>query len=458
MRAKRTIAAFLSSALAVSLLAGCGGAPSSSESATESTSGDSAATSEEAGDAASTSGASGQVYYLNFKPEQDEDWQNLAALYTEQTGVPVTVVTAASGQYETQLMSEMAKSEAPTLFQVNGPVGLANWKDYCLDLSDTDLYSHLTNDSFCLKDGDQVLGIAYVIETYGIIYNKALLEKAGYTAEDITNFDSLKAVADDIQARKDELGVKGAFTSAGMDASSDWRFKTHLANLPIYYEYKERGIDSTDAIEGLYLDNYKNIFDLYITDSTCDPTQLATKTANDATAEFVNGEAVFYQNGTWEDNNISAVGDENLGILPIYIGVEGEENQGLCTGSENYWCVNKNASEEDIQATLDFLTWVITSDEGRKAMSQDMGFVTPFDTFTGEYAAANPLLQDSDKYIADGKTPVDWCFSTMPSENWKNMLGSALTAYAAGTGTWDEVVTAFVDNWATEYQLSGVGA
>ena len=458
MRAKRTIAAFLSSALAVSLLAGCGGAPSSSESATESTSGDSAATSEEAGDAASTSGASGQVYYLNFKPEQDEDWQNLAALYTEQTGVPVTVVTAASGQYETQLMSEMAKSEAPTLFQVNGPVGLANWKDYCLDLSDTDLYSHLTNDSFCLKDGDQVLGIAYVIETYGIIYNKALLEKAGYTAEDITNFDSLKAVADDIQARKDELGVKGAFTSTGMDASSDWRFKTHLANLPIYYEYKERGIDSTDAIEGLYLDNYKNIFDLYITDSTCDPTQLATKTANDATAEFVNGEAVFYQNGTWEYNNISAVGDENLGILPIYIGVEGEENQGLCTGSENYWCVNKNASEEDIQATLDFLTWVITSDEGRKAMSQDMGFVTPFDTFTGEYAAANPLLQDSDKYIADGKTPVDWCFSTMPSENWKNMLGSALTAYAAGTGTWDEVVTAFVDNWATEYQLSGVGA
>ena len=458
MRAKRTIAAFLSSALAVSLLAGCGGAPSSSESATESTSGDSAATSEEAGDAASTSGASGQVYYLNFKPEQDEDWQNLAALYTEQTGVPVTVVTAASGQYETQLMSEMAKSEAPTLFQVNGPVGLANWKDYCLDLSDTDLYSHLTNDSFCLKDGDQVLGIAYVIETYGIIYNKALLEKAGYTAEDITNFDSLKAVADDIQARKDELGVKGAFTSAGMDASSDWRFKTHLANLPIYYEYKERGIDSTDAIEGLYLDNYKNIFDLYITDSTCDPTQLATKTANDATAEFVNGEAVFYQNGTWEYNNISAVGDENLGILPIYIGVEGEENQGLCTGSENYWCVNKNASEEDIQATLDFLTWVITSDEGRKAMSQDMGFVTPFDTFTGEYAAANPLLQDSDKYIADGKTPVGWCFSTMPSENWKNMLGSALTAYAAGTGTWDEVVTAFVGNWATEYQLSGVGA
>ena len=64
--------------------------------------------------------ASGKVYYLNFKPEQDEAWQNLAAKYTEETGVPVTVVTAASGQYETTLQSEMAKSDAPTLFQVNG--------------------------------------------------------------------------------------------------------------------------------------------------------------------------------------------------------------------------------------------------------------------------------------------------------------------------------------------------
>lgn len=451
MRAKRTIAAFLSSALAVSLLAGCGGAPSSSESATESTSGDSAATSEEAGDAASTSGASGQVYYLNFKPEQDEDWQNLAALYTEQTGVPVTVVTAASGQYETQLMSEMAKSEAPTLFQVNGPVGLANWKDYCLDLSDTDLYSHLTNDSFCLKDGDQVLGIAYVIETYGIIYNKALLEKAGYTAEDITNFDSLKAVADDIQARKDELGVKGAFTSAGMDASSDWRFKTHLANLPIYYEYKADGISSTDAIKGTYLDNYKQIWDLYITDSTCDPKLLASKTGNDAVAEFVGKKAVFYQNGTWAYTDVKDLGDDNLGMLPVYIGAEGEENQGLCTGSENYWCVNNTAKDEDIQATLDFLYWCVTSDKGTAAMADDMGFVIPFKKAKD---STNPLITISNQYVADGKTSVDWCFSTMPSEEWKNGVGSALTAYAAGTGDWDAVVTAFVDGWATEYKLA----
>ena len=153
--------------------------------------------------------ATGKVYYLNFKPEADEAWQNLAKAYTEETGVDVQVVTAASGQYETTLQSEMAKSDAPTLFQVNGPVGLKSWKDYCYDLKDSDIYSQLTSDTYTVKDGDAVDGIAYVIETYGLIVNKTLLEKAGYTLDDIKSFDDLKKVADDIQARKDELGIKG---------------------------------------------------------------------------------------------------------------------------------------------------------------------------------------------------------------------------------------------------------
>lgn len=410
------------------------------------------------GSAAGSGSAAGEVYYLNFKPEQDAQWQELAELYTEETGVPVTVKTAASGQYETTLKSEMAKSEAPSLFQVNGPVGLASWTDYCLDLDDADVMKTLTDDSYALKGEDgKTKGVAYVIESYGLIYNKSLLDQAGYSEADITNFDSLKKVVEDITARKDELGFS-AFTSAGMDSSSDWRFKTHLANLPIYYEYKEKGIDNTDAIEGLYLDNYRQIWDLYINNATCEPGVLSTKTADDATAEFVTGQAVFYQNGTWEYANISEVGDDNLGLLPIYIGVEGEEDQGICTGSENYWCVNKNASEDNIQATLDFINWCVTSDTGTKAMcgadgampsgEAGMGFVIPFE---GNQPSENVLNQIADEVNSE-KTPVSWNFSTMPSEEWKNGVGSALTTYAADQtdGNWDGVVTAFVDGWATE--------
>ena len=395
--------------------------------------------------------AAGSVYYLNFKPEQKDQWEALAASYTEQTGIPVTVRTAASGTYEETLSAEMAKSEAPTLFQVNGPVGLASWKDYCYDLSGSALYGELTNDSFSLKDGDQVLGIAYVIESYGLITNKTLLEKAGYSVDDIKSFDDLKKVAEDITARKDELGF-AAFSSAGMDGSSDWRFKTHLANLPIYFEYQEDGITSTPAIKGTYLDNYKNIFDLYINNSTCDPTELSSKTADDSRNEFLNSQAVFFQNGSWEYGNLSGTfTDDELAMIPIYIGVGDEANQGLCTGTENFWCVNKDASEEDIQATLDFLYWCVTSDEGTNALANEMNFVIPFKKAV---ESSNLFVKQDNEYTAAGKTPVSWNFTTMPSEEWKNGVGSALTAYAAGTGDWDGVVTAFVDGWASEYALA----
>ena len=396
----------------------------------------------------------GSVYYLNFKPEQDAQWQALAASYTEQTGIPVTVVTAASGEYETTLTAEIAKSEPPTLFQVNGPVGLENWKDYCYDLSGSAVYGELTSDGFALKDGDKVAGIAYVVESYGLITNVKLLAEAGYSIDDIQSFADLKAVAEDITARSDELGF-AAFSSAGMDGSSDWRFKTHLANLPIYFEYQADGIGTTTEIKGTYLDNYRAMWDLYINNSTCDPKDLTAKTGDDSRNEFLAGEAVFFQNGSWEYGSVSAVfADEDLAMIPIYFGVGDEANQGLCTGTENYWCVNGTASEADIQATLDFMAWCVTSEEGTNAMANEMGFVIPF---KAAVESPNLFVKQDVAYSAAGKNPVSWNFPTMPSEEWKNGVGSALSAYAADQtdANWDAVVTAFVDGWASEYALKG---
>ena len=460
---KKLVCALMCVAMVATTLVGCG-------SKAEDNTADNSAAQEEApaaeaeeeapAEEAPAAEGTGKVYYLNFKPEQADQWVELAAQYTEETGVPVTVETAASNTYEQTLKSEMAKTDAPTLFQVNGPVGLATWKDYCYDLSGSELYAQLKSEDFALKNGDEVAGIAYVIESYGIIYNKTLLDEyckmdgaVISSAADINNFATLKAVADDIQAKKDELGVLGAFTSAGMDSSSDWRFKTHLANLPIYYEYKDKGIGATDAIEGTYLDNYKAIWDLYLTDSTIDKALVSSATGEDAAADFANGDAVFYQNGTWAYNDCIAEGitDDELGMLPIYIGAAGEENQGICTGSENYWCVNKNAPAEDIQATLDFLAWCVTSDAGRDMIANQMGFLTPFKAFDDGYTPENPLIKAADEYIAAGKTAVSWNFASIPSETWKNNVGSALLEYAQGTGDWAAVETAFVDGWATEY-------
>ena len=398
----------------------------------------------------------GSVYYLNFKPEQHDAWVALADAYTKETGIKVTVITAASGTYEETLMAEMGKEEAPTLFQVNGPVCLANWKDYCYDLSGSAVYGELTSKDFALTEGEAVYGIAYVIESYGIIVNKDLLAKAGYAIEDIDSFADLKKVAEDITARSEELGF-AAFSSAGMDGSSDWRFKTHLANLPIYFEYQADGIGTTTAIKGSYLDNYRQIWDLYINNSTCAPSELSAKTGDDSRNEFLASKAVFFQNGSWEYGNLTGEGkftDDQLAMIPIYVGAGDEANQGLCTGTENYWCVNKEASEVDIEATLDFINWCVTSETGTKAMANDMGFVIPFKKAV---ESPNLFVKQDVAYTAAGKTPVSWNFPTMPSEEWKNVVGNALTAYAADPtdANWAKVEEAFVDNWAAEYALKG---
>lgn len=392
----------------------------------------------------------GSVYYLNFKPEQDAAWQELAKEYTEKTGIKVKVVTAAEGTYEQTLTAEIDKDAAPTLFQVNGEVGLESWKDYCLDLSESDLYKELTSDDFALKKDGKVYGVAYVYEGYGIIVNKKLLEKAGYKIEDITSYAKLKEVAESITERKDELGFS-AFTSSGLASSSSWRFSGHLANMPLFYEFEKDGVKGQPAtIKGTYLENFKNMWDLYINNSTVNPSEL-TSEQNDAASEFKNGKAVFYQNGTWEYETIKSIGDENIGYLPIYIGVK-DEKQGLSCGTENYWAVNNTASDADIKATLDFLKWVVTSEEGTKALAEDMGFVSPFKSAK---KVDNVLANIMNDYVAKGNYNVAWAFNYTPNvDTWRANLVDALASYSAGTGEWSAVEKAFVQGWADQYKAS----
>ncbi len=395
----------------------------------------------------------GKVYYLNFKPEAHDDWQKLAAKYTAETGVEVKVVTAASGEYEKTLGVEIDKENPPTMFQVNGPVGLSAWKDYVLDISNSAVYKELISDDFALKEGNKVYGIAFVYEAYGLITNKKLLETAGYKLSDIRDFASLKRIAEDIHARSKELGFD-AFTSSGLDGSSSWRFSGHLTNLPLYYEFTENNVTAQPAtIQGKYLNNLKNVWDLYIQNSATDPKTLTSKTGDDAVAEFKEGKAVFYQNGTWEYANATAIGKENIGFLPIYFGVN-DEKQGLCAGTENYWVVNAQVSEADQKATLDFMKWLATSEAGTTALSSgQMGFTSPFKAAkkpdNGLYAVLDDMLEE-------GKTTsVKWMFPYTPNTDaWRAEVVSALAAYSAGTTDWEVVRKAVVDGWAKQYQAS----
>ncbi|MDD6320889.1 MAG: ABC transporter substrate-binding protein [Oscillospiraceae bacterium] len=453
MKAKKVLSLTVASAMAAAMLAGCGGSSSSSEAAS------SAAESTPASSTAeSTPAAAGEVYYLNFKPEFDEALQGLAQTYTEKTGVPVKVVTAASGDYATTLNAQMGKDGAPTIYNIGNMSGLKDWDSYALDLSDTPLAGELTTNDFNLyNEAGELKAMGYCYESFGIIVNTKLLADAGHSLDEITNFDSLKAVADDIHARADELGFD-AFTSAGLDGSSSWRFSGHLANMPLFYEFRDDGVNEQPAtVTGAYLDNFRNIWDLYITDSAADPASLTTATGDQAEAEFGEGKAVFYQNGTWEYANLVTdetkfkMNADDLAMIPIYCGVEGEEKAGLCSGTENCWAVNSQASEEDIQASLDFLYWMVTDADASAVMVEQLGAV-PFKSCP---ASSNKFIVDGNELLSNGNYAVTWAFNYTPNvDSWRSTMVTALAAYSTDPtdANWEQVVSAYVDGWAIEYQ------
>ncbi len=399
----------------------------------------------------------GKVYYLNFKPESNDAWQALAKEYTELTGVEVKVVTAASGEYSTTLNAQMNTDSAPTLFQCGNAQGLLDWDEYCLALDGTDVLAEMTTTDFNLKNSKgETKAIGYCYECFGIIVNVELLEKAGKTLADIKDFASLKAVAEEITAKSEELGF-AAFSSAGLDGSSSWRFSGHLANMPLYYEFAEDKVTEQPAeIKGTYLNLYKNIWDLYINNSTCTGAELPSKTGDNSKAEFVEGKAVFYQNGSWEYAGLVEAGmsADKLAMIPIYVGAEGEEKAALCSGTENCWAVNAKASEADQKATLDFVKWVVTSESGTKMMAEQFGPIP----FRNAKAPENVFFANANDLIAKGNYTVTWAFNHTPNvDGWRAGVVDALAAYSAGTGDWAAVETAFVAGWAANYKIQNGG-
>ena len=411
----------------------------------------------------SSSGSENGVYLLNFKPEAEEALKTIASAYKDKAGVEVKIVTAASGTYQETLQTEVAKSNPPTIFNLNGPVGLATWKDYALDLSDTEFVKALTDASMALADENGVVyGSPLGIEGYGLIYNAAILNKyfamegaKATSVDEIKGFAKLKEVVEDMQARKADLGIEGAFACTSLTSGEDWRWQTHLANYPVFYEFRDKGVTDAKEVDLTYSDNYKQIFDLYLNNSTVAPSAAAAKTVTDSMADFALGKCAFVQNGNWAWSQISevegnTVAEGDIHFMPIYIGVSGEEKSGIALGTENYLAVNSQVSETAQKASIDFLNWLLTGEGAKMLVDNSVVSVSPYPAFS-ELTPADPLGKETAEFLANQELyPINWVFQTFPSQEFKNQLGSHLAQYASGKEDWSAVKEYFVTTWKSE--------
>lgn len=409
-----------------------------------------------------------EIRYLNFKPEIATVYQEIANKYEEKTGVKVIVETAASGSYESTLQARMGTSMAPTIFQINGPVGYSSWKDYCLDLKETKLYNNLIDKDNAIKSGEGIYGIGYVVEGYGIIYNKEITDKyfssswksvAINSIEEIKSFEMFKKVVEDMQLHKDKLGIEGVFASTSLKTGEDWRWQTHLFNAPLSYEISEGNITDYSKLEFKYLDKYKQVFDLYLDNSSKEKGKLGTVTVSDSMAEFALGKCAMVQNGNWAASQVlgvsgNVVKSENIKFMPIFSGHTSDETQGLYIGTENFICINAKASKEKQKLAIDFLEWLYLSDEGKEIVIKKLKFITPFEGYDYSESITDPLALEVIKWMNNKDVKnVGWNFTIIPSLTFKEDFGSNLLKYAQGKTTWEEVTTNLKNKWKSEWDL-----
>ena len=465
---KKLIGLTLCMSMMAVVLAGCGSSSSTAGStATEAAKAD-----------AAKEGASdftGTIRWLNYKPEIADQLVEVAKAYTDETGVNVQIETAASNTYEQTLTARMDGSDAPTIFVCDSMKMLNEWQDYCADLTNTKLNGFVSDQTYTLKKDDKVYGISYALEGWGIIVNKAITDayfaspnkKTEYTSlDDLYTFDALKAVVEDMQSMKDELGIEGVFGSTSLKAGDDWRYQSQLMNQPLYWEWG--GNDKID-LNGLipefkfeYNKNFKDILDLYLNNSVIDKSLVGTKTVDDSMAEFALGKCAMIQNGDWAWSTIAGtdgkkVNDKDVCFIPITCGVEGEKDMGLNVGASQYMCINSQLDQKDQDAALAFLEWLFSSDTGKQLVAQKLQLVTPFTTMAdAEYT--NPLFESENDIAGKGKKAYCWAANLIPDDQWKNDYGASLLQYAQGQKDWDAVVSDAVTEWETERKITNEAA
>lgn len=420
---------FLSFALVLSiLLAACGSDDSSSD------------------DSETAEGDKVSIEIFQGKVEFKDQFEDLVAKYEEENpNVSINVETVGGGtDYAPVLKSAFSSGDAPDIFNVTGPQDVIDYKKYLTDLSDTAAaQAALEGTLTAVTDGEQILGLPFNQEGYGLVYNKRIFEEAGIKAEEILTFEDLEEAVKTIDSMKEELGLEGVFALPGKEA---WVMGDHLANAYLAPEFNHDIMEAFNA-ETVTIergDEMKRFLDLQA-EYSVGPV-LSLDYSQQVEENFSLERVAMIQQGNWVYPSVQQMDEElaqNIGMLPIP--VEGLEGR-LPVGVPNNWAVNNEGTDEEIQASKDFLDWMYTSEEGKRAVLEDFKFIPAYEGYDTDLIS-DPLSKDVYTYSEAGNT-IGWIFGGYPSNPWgTDVMGSNMQRYLADDMTWEEVVEDSIAKW-----------
>lgn len=391
------------------------------------------------------------VDIFQYKVEFKDQFEEVVALYhDENPDVTINVQTVGGGNdYAASLKSQMSSGDEPDIFNVGGPTEVEEYKDYLADLSDTEAaVAALEGTLNGVTDGEQVLGLPYSQEGYGLIYNKSIFEEAGINADELTTFEALEEAVATLDDQKEELGIEAVFA---FPAKELWVMGNHLANVYIAPEF-ESDINSAYEAETInfdYADSMKRMLDLQ-SNYSVQPV-LSLDYSQQVEQLFSQEKVAIIQQGNWIYPTLEQMdvdfAENNVGMIPMP--VDGLEDH-LPVGVPQYWAVNKNSSEEVQQAAKDFLDWLYTSDAGKELVLNDFKFIPAYEGYDTAQIS-DPLSQSVYSYSEEGKT-IGWTFLATPVGWNEDVLAVNFQRYINGDIEWQEVLDASKEEWEKSRQ------
>ena len=398
-------------------------------------------------------------------------WEALAADYKNLTGVAITVHTPENaGEAAARLKEKLEGEEgAPGIFLFTNPREYKAWKDNALPLNDTEAYMSLLDRRLALEVDGNAVGIPLGVEAFGIIYNKAILDRYFAletkdtqfgAADDIKDYKDLEALVKDLDANKEALGLNGVFAAPALKAGESTAWTTRLLSVPVGYEYENKRVDITgegiDELKLRYGAGYKGFAELYYGYSTA-AEGFETRAYADAVKEFATAKAAMILGSTDFTGLLnSTVGQTvsagDTAFLPAYMNIEDVKSQGIAFETVEYAAINAQGAPEQREAAAAFLDWLVTSEKGKDFLATKLNFIAPYNGVSTTNLPNNPLADDAFGWLQKEGVDNAVTYSVLsPGEQFRDkVMAEGIAKYAKGESTWEQFREDLAAGWKTE--------
>lgn len=340
--------------------------------------------------------------------------EDMAAEYTELTGIKVEILGAPGENYLDNLRGKLTGKQGPTIFTVSEGTQLDILHSYLCDLSEEPYVSEIA-EGMGLEYEGTLLGIPQAVEGYGMVCNDDL-----FGDTELKDFDSFQKFAEELSAKDVSL----------VELSDNSYFMLgHILNTPFamqedYRAYLEKlnagEVKMSETPEFIEWAKFMEV----IRDTSGNPMGI---TYDDQAADFMTGKAASIHQGNWvwlQFADYEAGFDISLRPFPLM------GNEKICVGIPNAWVVNNQKSEEEIEAGKDFLEWMFTSERGQHYITEEFKFIPAMKNI--DVADIDPLSMAVHEYVMEENT-LPWTYNIWPEGMVTNQLAAVAQKFFSDT-------------------------